>query len=81
MKTYTRAQMQKIAGIQAAYMTAAMAGKGIQEFISEFDFDKYELPDGIYDDFNVALGRLAKIHTTLDQVGIELLGEEDDDNE
>lgn len=81
MKTYTRAQMEKMADIQAAYATSTIAANGIQKFLEESGFDEYNIPDNVFDDLNVVLDRLAKVQTVLRQDAYQLLDEEVNKNE
>jgi hypothetical protein len=81
MKTYTKKEMQKLVGIEAVFATAAIAGKGIQELMIQYNLDEYDLPDGVFDDLNVALGRLANVQVALQKESHDLLSKEEQDHE
>lgn len=81
MKTYTKKEMQKLVGIEAVFAAAALAGNGIQDLMINSSFDEDDFPDGVFDDLNVALGRLAKIQAVLRKESQDVLGKEGQDNE
>ncbi|MFT8412314.1 MAG: hypothetical protein ABF743_10155 [Schleiferilactobacillus perolens] len=77
MKTYTKKEMQKLEDIEAMFAVVTFAGKGIQELMIQYNLDEHYLPDGVFDDLNVVLGRLAKIQAVLRKESQDVLGKEE----